>query len=55
MRNPKKTCMEHGIYAHIGVKGAEVMAQAIAEDILHILQTTSQRPIHERIAEYLKA
>lgn len=39
----------------MSVKGAEVMAQAIAEDILHILNTASVRPLHERVAEYLNA
>lgn len=53
MRNAKQLCKERGLYAHMSVKGAEVMAQAVAEDILHILQTSSVRPIHERIFEYI--
>lgn len=53
MRNAKQLCMERGIYAHIGIKGAEVMAQAIAEDIWQMLNTASVKPLHERMAEYI--
>ena len=53
MRNPKQLLKEHNIFTYQAQKGAEIMANAIAEDILHILNTTDVRPIHERLAEYI--
>ena len=53
MRNPRKVCRDHNLYSYQAQKGAEAMAQAIAEDILVILNTTDVRPLHERVAEYL--
>lgn len=53
MRSPKNVCKEHNLYSYQALKGAEVMANAIAEDILHILNTTEVRPVHERLAEYI--
>ena len=53
MRNPKQLLKEHNLFSYQAQKGAEVMAQAIAEDILHILNTTNVKPIHERVAEYI--
>ena len=53
MRNPKQLCKEHNLYSYQALKGAEVMAQAIAEDIRQIIFTTSTRPVVERINEYL--
>lgn len=53
MRNPKTLLKEHNIFTYQAQKGAEIMANAIAEDILHILNTTDVRPIHERLAEYI--
>lgn len=52
MRNPKTLLKEHNIFTYQAQKGAEIMANAIAEDILHILNTTDVRPIHERVVEY---
>lgn len=53
MRNPKQLLKEHNIFTYQAQKGAEIMANAIAEDILTILNTTNIRPLHERIAEYI--
>lgn len=53
MRNPKTLLKEHSLFSYQAQKGAEVMANAIAEDILHILNTTDIRPVHERLAEYI--
>lgn len=53
MRNPKTLCRDCGLYSHQAIKGAELMAQAITEDIMAILSTASVRPLHERVAEYL--
>lgn len=54
MRDPKKICKEHGLRSYQAEKAAALMAQAIAEDVLHILNTYDVRPIHERIYQYLK-
>ena len=53
MRNPKTLLKQHNLYSYQAQKGAEVMMQAITEDILTILNTTDVRPLHERVAEYL--
>ena len=52
MRNPKTLCRDHSLYSYQALKGAELMAQAITEDILAILNTASTKPLYERIAEY---
>ena len=52
MKNPKTVCKEHGLHGLQAQRGAELMAQAIAEDVLHILMSYDVRPIHERIAQY---
>lgn len=54
MKDPKRLCQEHGLRSYQAQKAAAIMAQTIAEDVLHILQTYSVRPLHERIAEYFK-
>jgi len=53
MRDPKKLCREHGLRSYQAERAAELMAQAIAEDVLHILNTYDVRPVHERLAEYI--
>lgn len=53
MRNPKQLCKEHSLSSYQALKGAEVMAQAIAEDIKQIMLTTSTKPVVERIKDYL--
>lgn len=53
MRNPKQVLRQHNISTYQSIKGAEIMANAIAEDILTILNTASVKPLHERIAEYI--
>ena len=53
MRNPKTLLRQHNLYSYQAQKGAEIMMQAITEDILTILNTTDVRPLHERVAEYL--
>lgn len=54
MRNPKQLLRQHNLYSYQAQKGAEVMMRAIAEDILAILNTANVRPLHERVAEYIK-
>lgn len=54
MKNPKSVCKEHNLYSYQAQKGAEAYMQAVAEDITTILATASVRPLHERIAEYIK-
>lgn len=54
MRNPKEVCKDHNLNSYQAQKGAELMMRAIVEDITTILNTANVRPLHERVAEYLK-
>lgn len=54
MKNPKTVCMDHNLFSYQAQKGAEVMAKAIADDIWNILNTFDVKPLHERVADYLK-
>ena len=54
MKNAKLLCRKHGLCDYNSVLAAELMADAIAEDVLHILKTYSVRPLHERIAQYFR-
>lgn len=52
MKNPKQVCLEHGIYAHIGIQGAQVMAKHIREAVDIIISTPSTKTTSERLKEY---
>lgn len=52
MRNTKILLKKHGLNSHEATRAAEIMADAIADDVLKILNTYSREPIHERIAKY---
>lgn len=52
MRNTKILLKKHGLNSHEATRAAEIMADAIADDVLRILNTCDIRPVHERIAEY---
>lgn len=52
MRNTKILLKKHGLNSHEATRAAEIMADAIADDVLRILNTCDIRPVYERIAEY---
>ena len=52
MRDPRQVCRDSGLYSYQAMKGAELMAARIAEDINRLLFSDSPRPLHERVAEY---
>lgn len=43
---------KHGLESNEAIRAAEIMADAISDDVLKILNTYSREPIHERIAKY---
>ena len=53
MRDARTVCHEHDIYEHRAIRAAEVMAQAIADDLQAMLLQDRIRPLHERLADYL--
>lgn len=54
MKNIRLLMKKHGLESNEAMLAAEIMADAIADDVLHILNTYSVRPIHERIAQYFR-
>lgn len=54
MKDARTICHQHGIYEKRAIQAAELMAQAIADDLQAMLLHESNRPLHERVAEYLE-
>jgi 16S rRNA C1402 N4-methylase RsmH len=52
MKNVKLLMKKHGLESNEAIRAAEIMADAISDDVLKILNTYSREPIHERIAKY---
>lgn len=55
MRDPRTMCHEHNIYEHRAIEAAELMAQAIIDDLQAMLLHDSVRPLHERLNEYIES
>ena len=53
MRDARTVCHDHNIYEHRAIEAAEIMAQAIADDLQAMLLQDRIRPLHERLADYL--
>ena len=54
MKDARTICHAHGIYERRAIQAAELMAQAIADDLQALLIDNNVRPLHERVAEYIK-
>ena len=54
MRDVRKVCHDHNIYEHRAIWAAEMMQQIIIEDLQTMLLHDTVRPLHERLAEYIK-
>lgn len=54
MKDARTICHQHGIYEKRAIQAAELMAQAIADDLQALLIDNNVRPLHERVAEYLE-
>lgn len=54
MKDARTICHAHGIYERRAIQAAELVAQAIAEDLQALLIDNNVRPLHERVAEYLE-
>lgn len=54
MKNIKLLLKKHGFESNEAMYAAEIMANAIMDDVLYILNTYSTKPIHERIAQYFR-
>ena len=54
MRDARTLCLEHNIYERKAIQAAELVAQAIADDLQALLIDNNVRPLHERVAEYIK-
>ena len=54
MKDARTICHAHGIYEKRAIQAAELVANAIADDLQALLLRESNRPLHERVAEYIK-
>jgi len=53
MKDARTICHAHDIYERRAIQAAELMAQAIADDLQALLIDNNVRPLHERVAEYI--
>lgn len=52
MKDPKQICKERNLYSYQAYKGAEVMAEAIRQDVADILTTPRPQSIYEQLRQY---
>ena len=52
MRNPRQVCRDHNLWSYQALKGAEVMAKYITEEVERIMTTPSNRTVYEQLEEF---